>query len=141
MTKQLPLRIFILSMIFVFLLALVYIAGLYFILNPAIKNNTLIKSTPVTSPPVSLTFNLSNPDDNLLVFDADLLIQGKTSPNAIVLLSSNENDKILEINNQGEFSTTLKLESGVNNLIISTFDNSGSSKTEKRTVFYSEEKI
>lgn len=96
---------------------------------------------PVTSAPVSLTLNLSNPDNDLLVFDSDLLIQGKTSPGATVIISSNEDDQVLEVNNQGEFSTTLILESGVNKLTVSSFDNSGSNKSEDRTIYYSKEKI
>lgn len=126
----------------IFLLSLAYILGFYFFLNPPVSEaEFLLKSSPVTQKPISLTQTLSSPDDNLLIFEPDLLIQGKTAPHTIVILSTNEDDQILQSGNFGDFSASIKLDKGVNNLSTTVFDNSGTSKTEYRTIYYSTEKI
>lgn len=118
-------------------------AGIYWFnsnFNPAALT-TLQNMIPVTSEPVSLTLNLSSPEDNSLVFSEDLLIQGKTSPKAVVILSTNSSDLLLEPTPQGDFSVSVKLQPGLNLLSINAFDQAGIQKTENRTIYYSEEKI
>lgn len=141
MGKKLSTKTFLLSMVVVFLLGLGSIVGVYLIVNPKNNNNPLISEGPVTSEPVSLILNLTSPDDNTLVFDSDLLIQGQVSKGSFVLLSLNEEDQILDTSDKGDLSKTIKLEDGVNKIMVTVFDNLGNSKTEKRTVFYSTEKI
>jgi len=103
--------------------------------------DSLQSMTPVTTEPVSLTLNLSNPENNSMVFSEDLLIQGKTNPKSVVILSTNTEDLLLEPNQQGDFSLTVKLQKGLNLLSVNVFDNLGTSKVENRTIYYSEEKI
>lgn len=138
--KPLPQIIFLLSMLLVLLVGLALIATLYFLVNPAKKVDYLQGGNPVTNEPTSLTLNLSSPDDNVLVFSPNLLIQGKTLENALVLISSNS-DRMISANNKGDFSFTWNLDEGVNNLTIVAFDTAGNSKTTTRTVYYSKEKI
>lgn len=131
------------------LLSLGTLLAFYFISHnqlfslPIPKGSTAVSpvTKPVTSKPVSLTLNLSAPEDNLLTFDPDLLLQGKTSPQAKVILILEKEDLALEANNFGDFSTTVKLTEGVNNITVAAFDNLGNKKSEERTVFYSKEKI
>lgn len=100
---------------------------------------TLVR--PVTSKPASLTLDLSNPGENLLVFTSDLLIQGKTLPEATVILSLNDHDQVLNVSAQGHFSQTIKLQEGLNELTVAAFDNQGNGKNEARTIYYSTEKL
>lgn len=111
----------------------------YYLLNSQ-KNNDLT-IIPVTKERVSLVLSLSSPDDNLLVFEPDLLIQGKTTPQAVVLLSSQNQDLLLNLTTNGDFSQTLKLQEGVNRLIVASVDKLGNNKKEVRTIYYSKEKI
>lgn len=141
-SKHLSTQAFVLSMIGILIVGSSLIAALYFYVNP--KSANISKNPferPVTSEPVSLSLNISSPDDNLLVFDTDLLIQGTTIPNAIVILDINNNNMSLETNLTGSFSTTAKLKSGVNELNVTVFDNQGNSKTDSRTIYYSTEKL
>lgn len=147
----------ILSILLVFLFGFITISIIYFYSNPkALKNlpfqfsfqispqkeqNSLISSAPVTSEPVSLSFNLSSPDNNLLVFDSDLLVSGKTSPQATLVLSLDKEDWATEVDSTGNFSNTVNLKEGANNLIVTIFDSQGNSKSESRTIYYSKEKI
>lgn len=106
------------------------------------QNQALINSYPVTSEPVSLTLSLSSPDNNQLVFDPNLLIQGNTTPpGSTVILSLNDDNQAIETNSRGNFSATVKLQEGINTLSVAVFDNSGNNKREERVVYYSTEKI
>lgn len=150
-------RGFILTAFLIFFFGLIVIFILYLFTNPkALENfsfgqifnkfsqtnqSSLVTSSPVTTEPVSISLNLSSPDDNILVFESSILISGKTSPNATVILSLDEEDRIIEAKASGNFSDTVKLKEGVNNLIISTFDNQGNGKSESRTIYYSKEKL
>lgn len=100
-----------------------------------------VNQSPVTREPVSLELNLSSPEDNQLFFESDTLVQGKTSPGSFVLLSSEEKDTGIETTPEGNFSLTVKLLPGLNRIAITAFDQSGNSKSEERTVYYSKEKI
>ncbi len=132
---------FIISMLGIFITGLLILGGLYLFLNQETLKKQEVGISPVTSEPVSLTLNLSSPDDNLLVFEPDILIQGKTTPNSTVLLSAADKDIALDTTPDGNFSLTLKLVTGLNNLSLTVFDPQGNSKSEKRTVYYSQEKI
>lgn len=103
--------------------------------------NPLLKIKPVTQERPNVSLNLSSPDDNKLVFDSDLLVEGQTTPKAVVLISSDDNDQIASVSDKGDFSMTFKLKNGLNQLTISAFDKMGNIKTENRTVYYSSEKL
>lgn len=124
-------------------LGLSLIVGVWFYLQkePNVNNSYLGNNNPVTSEPVSLTLDLGSPDDNQLVFNNDLLIQGTTLPHAIVIVSTNKNDIVVESGDNGDFSADLKLLPGVNQFSVTAFDDSGNTKIEKRTVYYSTEKL
>lgn len=147
----------ILPILLIFLFGLAAISGFFLYTNPkALQNlsfaqlfqafpkteqSSLISSTPVTSEPVSLSLNINNPDNNLLVFESDLLISGKTSPNTTLVLSLDKEDWVGNIDNLGNFSDTAKLKEGVNHLVVTVFDSQGNSKSESRTIYFSKEKL
>ncbi|KKS64487.1 hypothetical protein A3A14_03890 [Candidatus Daviesbacteria bacterium RIFCSPLOWO2_01_FULL_43_38] len=139
--KSIGTGFFIISMLGIFITGLLVLGGLYLFLNQETLKKQEVGISPVTSEPVSLTLNLSSPDENLLVFEPDILIQGKTTPNSIVLLSATDKDIAVDTTPDGNFSLTLKLKQGLNNLNLTVFDPQGNSKSENRTVYYSTEKI
>lgn len=141
MTKEIGTTFFTISMIILLLAGLGFFMYLNFFVNPTTSPLTTTTYTPVTTNPVSLTLNLSSPDDNLLTFDPNLLVSGQTSANVLVLITINENNQILNASKQGDFSQTVKLTLGVNQVIVSVFDNQGNYKSEARSIYYSEEKL
>ncbi len=108
---------------------------------PKAKQASILSSQPVTTKPLSLTLNVNNPDDNLLSFDGDLLVQGTTAPKASVVLNWEGQNQALQADQQGNFSATIKLDEGTNLLTITAFDEIGNSKFDKRMIFYSTEKL
>lgn len=141
MAKKLSTTFFTFSMIIILLLGSAFFIGLHFFMNPQQSPLALSNYQPVTSKPVSLTLNLSSPDDNLLVSDANLLISGQTSPGILVLITVNDTNQTINASNQGDFSLTIKLQPGTNQIIVSAFDNQGNYKTEERSIYYLEEKL
>lgn len=112
--------------------------GGYLLVQPA---SPASYGQPVTSTPVSFTLTVSSPEDNALVFDPTILIQGKTSPGSTIIISGQTEDLPLPVGDNGNFSTTIKLQNGVNRLTIASFDAAGNTKSETRTIFYTKTKL
>lgn len=142
MHQKLSTSQFILSQVLILILSLIFIGGLYYYLNFETKlpTNSFSLDTPLTKEPATLSLDIISPDDEVLVFDDDLEITGKTNPNLIVLVSSKQRDKVSEAKSGGNFSVDFKLDPGINYLQIVVFDN-GEQKSLERTVYYSKEKI
>lgn len=141
LTQKLSTRQFILSHLLILSLGLIFLAGLYYILNAPTQNNSSVLTGPVTSLSKSLRIDLDQPDDNLLTFSSSLLVSGTTLPTLPVLISTEEQDKVIISGENGSFSTVITLEEGVNNLVVVVFDAAGETKQLERTIYYSKEKI
>ncbi len=140
-TKPRPSLKIVLVLISVILLTgAVSLLSIYFVSNRS-QHLPVLNLTPVTSEPVSLDINLSSPDDNTIVFDKNLLVSGTTSANAYVVLSFNDHDEMLTPEADGNFSATIELQKGLNQLKITALDSLGNSKSENRTVYYSTQQL
>lgn len=140
-TKNLSTTFFVFSMIIILLAGSGFFIALHFFVNPLQNPMTVSNYQPVTLERVSLTLDLSSPDDNSLVFDNNLLVSGKTTSSAMILITLNDSNQLISSGNQGDFSLTIKLLPGGNELIVSAFDNLGNYKSEQRTIYYSEAKL
>lgn len=142
MNKKLSLKAFIISQVILVVVALLFIGGLYFYLYGEEDTKKPFKDgLPLTTEPISLTLDVTSPDDDLLIFKRDLEVSGKTGPNMFILISSNSNDLVAKSKEDGTFSVEFKLEPGVNELKIIAFDKTGDPKEIQKSVFYSKEKI
>lgn len=141
MLKPLPAFVFILFILLVGLVGSGYLATINHILNSNPFQTLTFSKGPLTSEPVSFNLNLTTPEDNSLIFEEDLLIQGTTSPGATIIVSFISDDLSTEANSSGNFSLTATLDEGVNEFTVTSFDTDGNSKSEVRTVYYSEERI
>lgn len=135
-------KVFVISHLTILILSLVFLGGLYFVLNSdEIFSSSLKNYLPVTKKPVSLYLNLNSPDDEVLVFDKSLLVSGTTTPKSVVIISLEKSDAGTEANNKGDFSKIIELSEGLNLITVTSFDSEGNSKQVSRTIFYLEEKI
>ena len=57
---------------------------------------------------------LSQPSDEEVVNDKTLSINGKTNPNATVIIITNADQQVIQPSTQGDFSTTITLNDGQN---------------------------
>lgn len=98
-------------------------------------------SIPVTSPARSLVLQLQEPESDILTFTASSKVSGKTSPNTAVVVSTDTQDLLMHSDQEGNFSTPLTLNLGVNKISVVAFDSDGDKKSETRVIYYSKEKI
>lgn len=110
-------------------------------INPPKPSLDVFNFKPVTSEVTNTTLNLSSPDDNQLVFDSNLLLQGKTTPGSTVLVSFEDSDMVVEVAENGDFSSTVYMDEGLNEFSVTAIDKAGNTKQEERTIYYSKEKI
>lgn len=138
--KTISLTTLLVSLIAILVLLAGAAYGLRLFLYPD-RPKGLLSSGPVTSAPTAVNLNLSSPDDNTLVYEANILVQGKASPHSTIIISTNKDNQVSETGSKGDFSSTVKLESGLNRLSIAAFDTQGNIKRENRAVYYSTEKL
>lgn len=143
LTKKLSTKQFLLAQLIIFILSLLFLGYLHYLVNiqTAADRGYLKKGEPVTAAPKSLRLELEQPEDNLLVFDPSVVISGKSAPSSNVLIMTETQDVIIKSSVEGNFSTVLELDEGVNNISVAVFDGSGDSRSAERTVYYSKEKI
>lgn len=143
MNKVLPTSIFIFFVIFLLISGLIGVFVLNLQINPKNKHTQLYSPTggPITSAPSILTLQLQSPEDNTLTFESSIVISGQTTPNATVLISSNNKNKVISSEFDGSFSTVIQLDEGVNKISTVSVNQSGDQKSIEQTVFYSKEKI
>lgn len=140
--KKIPPKYFILSQFALLLFGLLFLLLIHFLVNIRYKYSpSYFYKGPVTTNPKSFTLDLTQPSDDLLTFDEQILVSGKTSPQMQVLISTDTYDLVIESKPDGTFSQSLDLEEGVNNLSVVVFDHKGDTREENRTIYYSKEKI
>lgn len=139
--KVLSTKAFIVSHLTLLILGLAFFGGLYFILYPErFVASPANEYLPVTKDPVSLFLEITSPEDDILVNDGNLVISGKTSSDAAVIISSQTSDAALQSDNNGQFSKVFPLALGANIIEINAFDKEGNSKIVTKSVFYEEAK-
>ncbi len=94
--------------------------------SPTIMETT---SSPVSS---GLSLTVSAPENNSIVAKSSVVVQGTTSPKAEVFI----NDKELNADSKGNFSTTISLDEGENIISVSTNDVDGNFATQELTITY-----
>lgn len=140
--KKISQKHFIISHILILIVGLIFLGGLYFILNIQYKTSSNpFSNGPVTSKPKSFTLTLDQPADETLTFQGSILLSGKTSPHLQVLISTDTDDQVIESKLDGSFSVTLNLDEGVNTIKVVAFDQIGDTRETERLVYYSKEKL
>lgn len=142
LTKKLSTKQFIFSHILILTAGLVFLGGLYYILNIQYQQpKNLFLNGPVTTPPKTLRLELDQPDQDSLVFSPAIIVSGKTGPGSVVLISTDNDDLVIKSKADGSFSTVLHLDEGVNKITAVVFDTVGDFRSSERTVYYSKEKL
>lgn len=119
--------------------------------NRAIKETAPQKETPefkievveepTLTPTPELSLTIISPEDNLIYDKEKIPVEGKTAPQAIVVILYQEGEKILEADEKGNFSTEIILAGGANEIEISAHDQKGNEVKQILTVVYSTAEI
>lgn len=97
--------------------------------------------TPIPSPTPSFFLILTSPEDNSISAEETIEVSGSTVPGAIVVILYQEGEKILEADEEGEFSTEITLAGGANEIRVSAYDQEGNEAEKLLTVVYSTAEI
>lgn len=120
-------------------LAASYFAAVKFLPQLSKKPADII--VPSTSPNPNQTagattfdLTISQPDDYSSVTESSLIIAGKTLPQLALVIFANAEEKIATSDAAGNFSTSIKLEEGENEISVTAFDEKNNPVTLKRHV-------
>ena len=80
----------------------------------------------------SIPLTITEPQDETMVYSADLVVRGQTEPDAVVSV----NDAVVDVAVDGKFSTTLTLEEGPNLIVVLASDFEGNEASASITVIY-----
>jgi len=113
--------------------------------NSSIKTNGTVSdttpseevTTPTSVPQVGLT--LAKPEDTDVVTQSPITVSGATKPNAWVTISAENKDYVIKADINGGFEESVDLIGGANELVVTSFDESGNSNTQKLIVVLSSE--
>jgi len=101
------------------------------------KNPGQSEATPTPKPEFAIT--LAGPS-NLDVFGENTAsLSGITKANAFVAVSVEEEDYLTQADTKGSFEVSVELIGGVNQIVITAFDEKGSEVTQKLLLVYSSE--
>jgi hypothetical protein len=106
---------------------------------PPSNQITVNAPTPTQTPKPTVYISLNTPDDETIVASKTLTINGKTNPNATIIIYTNADQQVIQPSSQGDFSTTLTLDDGENLLKLMSILPGGEAITIQRTVTYSTE--
>lgn len=107
---------------------------------PALKpkpSTVIVTQPPIPQTPQNpqtLPLTLINLTDKSSTKSSEIIISGQTATAAAVFFFSNIDEKIASANAQGNFSGSLKLEDGENEINITAFLNGKSSQTIRKNV-------
>jgi len=98
--------------------------------------------TPVpTQVEEKLPLTIISPENNALLNQEKLEIVGKTSPKAVVAISYEEGEKIIEADEKGDFKGEITLVGGSNKINVSAFDSQGNEASKSLNLVFSTAEI
>ncbi|HWA51704.1 MAG TPA: hypothetical protein VG895_01455 [Patescibacteria group bacterium] len=95
--------------------------------TPSSSSTPLASNIPTATSSTNQEFKivLQNLVNNQLATDTPIAISGTTNPNTWVVISGEDGDSIIDASTSGGFSANTDLEGGVNQIIVSGFDENG----------------
>jgi len=115
----------------------------YFYQSTKVINNSnsdvILSPTPTTNTKSNIFISINQPSDEAVVANKTLQISGKTTPDATIVIITDASQLVLEPTKDGNFSTTITLDSGQNLITIQAIAKNGETVNVKKTITYSTE--
>ena len=109
--------------------------------TPKETTETTTSPTPSPNQKRKIFLKITEPENEAVVNQEELLIKGETLPQATVIIVWEEGEDILLANDQGQFETEITLVGGENEIEISAYDDDGNQASEVLTITYSTAKF
>lgn len=97
------------------------------------------KATP--TPNSDFFLAISEPENELVVNKKVVTVSGKTIPEAVVSIVTDNSQEVVKPTRMGDFKTTITIGNGENIIMITSISPDGVSKTEERVVSFSTEEF
>jgi len=110
--------------------------------NPIVPSPTpLITQAPTLTPALSLPLEIINPENESIIEEEEITLEGKTIPGSVVVVIYPEGENIVEADKEGNFETEITLVGGANEIKITAYDEEGNQAEKNLTLIYSTAKI
>lgn len=93
--------------------------------------------SPSPTPAAKHFLTVSHPIDHSVVNEKNLNVAGSTSAEAVVAISAEETDLIIQADSAGQFSREIDLIGGINNIRVVSFSSGGEREEAELVVVYS----
>jgi len=110
--------------------------------SPIVPSPTpLITQAPTLTPALSLPLEIINPENESIIEEEEITLEGKTIPGSVVVVIYPEGENIVEADEEGNFETEITLVGGANEIKITAYDEEGNQAEKNLTLIYSTAKI
>jgi hypothetical protein len=82
---------------------------------------------------------ITSPENNLVVGTGKISIEGVSTENATIVITTNIAENILQTGSDGKFKGDIELEGGVNLIKVVSYDKTGNKTEKSLTIVYSTE--
>jgi hypothetical protein len=89
----------------------------------------------------TITLNISEPTDESITNNRNVRVRGKTDPENTIIISTNQEDVAIAPTNQGDFTASVSIDTGVNKIIIQAITPDGNKKEISQTISFSSEEF
>ena len=107
--------------------------------NQSNKNAGSQNSASPTKSPNYLT--IDEPQDEVLSDRRLLQVKGRTHPEDVIVVSTNQEDKVVRPISDGKFAVSITIDAGANVIVVRSIAPDGSEKKDSRTVTFSTEEF
>jgi hypothetical protein len=110
--------------------------------NVALRPNGVSTTAPEDTPETTqadFRITVAKPQDYQVITTSPAILTGISKPNVWIVVSAEEEDYVAKTDESGEFEIKVDVVGGVNEIIITAFDNDGTEVQEKLTLIYSSE--
>ena len=135
--KKSILPLIIIPFIFILLCVIGYEGYLYYQQTINQQEEVILKPQPVVKKP--LTLIIESPNDSTIVTSDQVLVKGKTLPNTIVTIYTDNTETSLESDTTGNFEGNIKVGNGINTLTVTAFGENDEEKSLVLDVVYDKE--
>ncbi|HVZ66697.1 MAG TPA: hypothetical protein VG917_00375 [Patescibacteria group bacterium] len=94
---------------------------------------------PTPTPKSSQYLTVDQPNDESISNKRSIQVKGKTNPNSMVIVSTNQEDISAESTSDGNFSVSITIDAGSNKIIVRSISKDGVEAQATRVVTYSTE--
>ena len=86
-----------------------------------------------------VTLSIVKPEENDVITQSPILFSGITKPNSWIVISAEEKDHIIKTNESGTFEKEIDLVGGINQIIVTSFDDKETKAEQKINLVFSTE--